>query len=80
MNSSIEFEIRLITATGEHQFKVVTPWPGHKLKALPVEVERTLCQLQILRAQVSEENKIMATCTETLHALECSQGTKPCVK
>ena len=80
IDSSIEFEIRLVTATGEHQFEVVNPWPGHKLKALPAEVERTLCQLQILRAQASEENKIMAMCADTLHVLECSEGTKPCVK
>lgn len=80
VDTSVEISIRLVSASGEHEFTVVNPWPGFRPKPLPDAVKRTLCQLQIVRAQASGENKIMKICADTLHALECSEGSKTCVK
>ena len=80
VDSSVEIQVHLVTGTGDHQFVVINPWPYRALKALPAKLKHTLCQLQIVRAQASGQDKIMAMCTEILRSLECSEGSKPCVK
>lgn len=79
VDSGVEIQFRLVTSTGEHSFTVINPWPHWtQLKPMPAEIKRTICELQILRAQVSEE-KVYAACEDTLRTLECAEGTGPCV-
>ena len=80
VDSGIEMHFRVVNGTGEHTFTVLNPWPYPvALKPMPPTLKRTICELQILRAQASGE-KVFPSCEDTVRTLQCAEGSKPCVK
>lgn len=80
VDSGVEMHFRIVDTAGEHNFTVINPWPYRiSLKPMPTTLKRTICELQILRAQASGE-KVFPSCEDTVRTLQCAEGSKPCVK
>jgi hypothetical protein len=80
VDSRVEIQFHIVTSAGEHKLTVINPWPHWRpLKAMPSEISRTICELDILRTQAGDD-KVNPMCEDTLRDLQCSEGSKPCVK